>query len=256
MSENSSRRRCFRPGLKPVLEILRDSPERVLKVFCKTNSREAGKIRDLCGRANVPLEFVENLDNLYASDSVALSRQGVVAELREWRQPSEAELLSDAVVAPLPLVLALDQIQDVGNLGTLVRTAYALGCAGALLPEHNGAKIGAGASRAAAGALELFPLVKVTNLARSLDKFEEAGFTVCAAAKTSPGKIINAFDYAWSFPTVLVLGSEQKGIRPGVFKRCQLTLSIPFAREFDSLNIAQAGAILMGLCAASYSRRK
>ena len=149
--------------------------------------------------------------------------------------------------APLPLVVALDQVQDPGNVGTLCRTLYALGGAGVILPRHNSAYLGPAAHRAAAGALERLPVARVTNLAHALDEAEEAGFSIYGAG-CGPDAA-DAFEHAMQLPAVLVLGNEDKGLRPGVAKRCGRMLRIPLARKFDSLNVAQAGAILLGLAA-------
>ena len=120
--------------------------------------------------------------------------------------------------------------------------------AGMLLPRHNSAYLGRAAPRAAAGALERLPIARVDNLAHALDSAEEAGLTLyvagCGGAAT-----VNAFEEPLRLPAVLVLGNEDKGLRPGVAKRCAQMLHIPLARSFDSLNVAQAGAILLGLAA-------
>ena len=153
----------------------------------------------------------------------------------------------------LPEVLAgqryvvLDGVQDPGNVGTLCRTLYALGGAGVILPRHNSAYLGPAAHRAAAGALERLPVARVTNLAHALDEAEEAGFSIYGAG-CGPDAA-DAFEHAMQLPAVLVLGNEDKGLRPGVAKRCGRMLRIPLARKFDSLNVAQAGAILLGLAA-------
>ena len=143
--------------------------------------------------------------------------------------------------------LILDALQDPGNVGTLCRTLYALGGAGVILPRHNSAYLGPAAHRAAAGALERLPVARVTNLAHALDEAEEAGFSIYGAG-CGPDAA-DAFEHAMQLPAVLVLGNEDKGLRPGVAKRCGRMLRIPLARKFDSLNVAQAGAILLGLAA-------
>ena len=162
----------------------------------------------------------------------------------------KAQLLAAVADAPLPLLLALDQVQDPGNVGTLCRTLYALGGAGLLLPRHNSAYLGPGARRAAAGALEHLPVAQVTNLALALDSADEAGLTIYGAGGAEGPNSLDAFTDRMRLPAVLVLGNEDKGLRPGVAKRCAHMLRIPLARSFDSLNVAQAGAVLLGLAAA------
>ncbi|MBD5552861.1 MAG: RNA methyltransferase [Desulfovibrio sp.] len=243
------------PGLKPVLELIELAPGRIQKIFLKNECRAAAKIRALalaCGIPIVPAD-ARQLDKLCAaSPQNRISHQGVIALLKHAGPQTLADLLNQA--APLNLILALDQIQDPGNLGVLCRTAWALGCAGLLLPEHNSAPLGPAAMRSSAGSLAFLPTCVTANLARSLDEAEEAGFAIYGAGHASHITPTSAFQFAWPLPAVLVLGNENKGLRPGVAKRCAVMLAIPMARTFDSLNVAQAGAILMGLCAAAHAQ--
>lgn len=197
------------------------------------------------------------------------SHQGVIARVFDAGFAELGDILRDAPDAPLPLIVALDQVQDPGNVGTLARTLYALGAAGLIVVRHGGAALGGAAARAAAGALEKLPVTKVTNLARALDEADEAGYTIYAAGGSAGGTDadvaserkdgkggkhasapLNPFTEPLRTPAVLVLGNEDTGIRPNVAKRCHFTLTIPMARDFDSLNVAQAGAILVGCFAA------
>ncbi len=155
------------------------------------------------------------------------------------------DILRDAPDAPLPLIVALDQVQDPGNVGTLARTLYAMGAAGLVVVRHGGAALGGAAARAAAGALEKLPVTKVTNLARALDEADEAGYTIYAAGGATtdgdgkPGSApLNPFTEPLRTPAVLVLGNEDTGIRPNVAKRCHFTLTIPWPR----LRFAERGA--------------
>ena len=188
-----------------------------------------------------------------AAQSSHSSHQGVIARVFDAGFAEFGDILRDAPDAPLPLIVALDQVQDPGNVGTLARTLYAMGAAGLVVVRHGGAALGGAAARAAAGALEKLPVTKVTNLARALDEADEAGYTIYAAGGTAPdtdskpgSAPLNPFTAQLRTPAVLVLGNEDTGIRPNVAKRCHFTLSIPMARDFDSLNVAQAGAILVG----------
>lgn len=257
------------PGLKPVLELLAREPRRIDCVFCKKGLRapEAREVQNLCRQNGVRFSLVEQaaLDRLCRPKSPAhagqvregrdrLSHQGVVARLAATGFCELDELLAAVPGAPLPILLALDQVQDPGNVGTLCRTLYALGGAGLILPRHNSAYLGPAARRAAAGALEDLPVARVANLAHALDSAEEAGLTIYGAGGAPAPNSLDAFVQPPRLPAVLVLGNEDKGLRPGVAKRCAQMLRIPLARSFDSLNVAQAGAVLLGLAAAAHSR--
>lgn len=236
-------------GVKPVLELLQSDPDRVDVLFIRKGlrTRETALMLDICRAASVRFALVESaaLDRMCA-DSHQLRHQGVAARLRQLPALSLENLLEAVPSAPLPLLLALDQVQDPGNVGTLARTLYALGGAGLLLPRHNSAYLGGAARRAAAGALERLPVACVPNLGHALDLAEEVGLTVVGTGGEGG---LDAFSAPLPLPAVLVLGNEGKGLRPGVAKRCAYMLRIPMVRKFDSLNVAQAGAITLGLYA-------
>ena len=229
----------FLPGLKPVLEHLETSPRNVEAVYLRAGKGGPAiqRILELCAEAGIRFVF---------SDAVALDRmcagnhQGVVARLSAVPGATLEEVLEAGNAAPLPLILALDRVQDPGNLGTLARTLYAMGGAGLIVPKHNSAHIGNAAARSSAGALARLPVARVANLSRALEQAEALGYTIYAAGKTD--NAFDVFETPLRLPAVLVLGNEEQGVRPGVTKRCSETLFIPMARDFDSLNVAQAGA--------------
>ena len=241
------------PGLKPVLELLERDPSLVDMVYVRRGrvSSESKRLLDLCRAAGVRFSLVD--ESALARVAGNSGHQGVAARLRETGLADWDDLLDSVPAAPLPLLVALDQVRDPGNVGTLARTLYALGAAGMVLPRHNSAFLGPGARRSAAGALERLPIAQVTNLARAVEDAAERGFFTFAAQKTESA--LDPFAEHLPTPALLVLGGEQDGIRPGVARRCAASLCIPFLRDFDSLNVAQAGAILVSCfarCAGSF----
>ncbi len=246
MKKNSHNHASYLAGIKPVLELLQSNPERVDTLFLKKGLRnqESNLMLDICRSEDIRFSLVDpvTLDRMCSAQ-----HQGVVARLGAHVHIPLTELLEKALIAPLPLLVALDQVQDPGNVGTLARTMHALGFAGLILPKHNSAYLGDGAKKAAAGALEHLPLSQVTNLGHALDEAEEAGFSIIGTGMKTDA--LNAFTHALPLPAVLVLGNEGKGMRPGIAKRCGHIVSIPMQNHFDSLNVAQAGAILLGLVA-------
>ena len=247
----------LQPGIKPVTELLQQSPEKIDAVFVRKGrkDKETDLILDLCRQAGVRFSLVDDtfLDRLWSG-----RHQGVIARLFGTGFTDLDDLLARAVDEPLPLIVALDQVQDPGNAGALARTLYALGGAGLIVPRHNGVYLGAAAARVAAGALDKLAVAKVPNLAQALDAALDAGYTIygadaaAALAASDPAATPeNVFAFSPRLPAVLVLGSEDGGLRPIIRKRCSVFLSIPFAREFDSLNVAQAGAVIISAFAAA-----
>ena len=250
------------PGLKPVLELLQSDAGKIDHVFLRKgrSNKESNLVLDLCREHHV--RFTLSEDDALSRLCDGVQHQGVAARLRGMSYIPAEDLLEQAFDAPLPLIVALDQVLDPGNVGTLVRTLYALGVAGLIVPRHNSAFLGPGAQRSAAGSLEKLPISEVVNLARTVELAAKSGFTTyCAqlgginalashapqSQQSDDSKIItrdNTESTILQLPALLVLGSEESGVRQGVQKHCHHNLSIPFLREFDSLNVAQAGAIL------------
>ncbi len=235
-------------GIKPVLELLQTEPQRVDTLFLKKGLRhqEASLMLDICRAHGIRFSLVESI----ALDRMCSSQhQGVIARLGAMVQTPLSDLLQQGLQATFPLIVALDQVQDPGNVGTLARTLHSLGGAGLILPKHNSAYLGDAAKKAAAGALEHLPISQVTNLGHALDEAEEMGFTLLGTGMKAEQNSLNAFTDSLPLPAILVLGNEGKGMRPGIAKRCHQLLYIPMQNNFDSLNVAQAGAILLGLMA-------
>jgi 23S rRNA (guanosine2251-2'-O)-methyltransferase len=239
-------------GRKPVLELLTRSPSKVGLVALQQGVRgpEVEALLEECRKARIRFKFLEKLAFAKAYPQ---ARQGVAAKVAAKEFASPAELLEAARSAPLPLVLALDQVQDPGNAGALARTLLALGGAGLIVPKHNAAFLGAGAMRASAGALERLPVALAVNLGRTLEECAQAGFEVYYAG-LSP-ECADLFAAKLTLPAVLVLGGEDKGVRPGVAKHCAGGLRIPLPGGFDSLNVAQAGAVILGQFARAASAK-
>jgi 23S rRNA (guanosine2251-2'-O)-methyltransferase len=227
-------------GRNPVRELLESTPKRIDTVLVRKGQRDA-KVQEIVSLADenrIKVQFVDDvaLRRLYSG-----SHQGVVAITAAVEYAELDILIASVKDAPLPVLLALDQVQDPGNLGAMARTAWALGAAGIIVPRHGGAYIGAGAMRSSAGALHHLPVARVTNMSQALDACADAGLSVlCADAEGE-----DLYKAAIDLPAVLVLGGEGKGVRHGVGKHCQKRLAVPLRRTFDSLNVAQAAAICL-----------
>ena len=197
-------------------------------------------IRSLAATAAVPVTFtdVSELDNL----SYGAQHQGVVAAVRPPPPAALDDLLEGASAGGPPLILAADQVQDVGNLGALLRTLEAVDGTGAIVPTRRSAALTGGLARASAGASLRTPLVQVANIARALDQLREAGAWVYALDQQGDTDFTDA---DFSRPTCLVVGGEARGVRPAVRKACDAALRIPMYGGVGSLNVAVAGALVL-----------
>ncbi len=227
-------------GKKPVMEALEDNPDHIdLVLVKKPVPRGLDPVLSRCRQLHVRFKLVPDQE----LQQIGASRQGIAARLRVHTLMDLDLLLQNTAEAGFPVLLVLDQVQDPGNLGTLARTLAALGGAGIIIPRDRSAPLGPGAMKASAGALTRIGISQVTNLARTLDHIGRAGFNIYAATMNQGQSVL---EQTFEFPAVLVLGGEEKGIRPNVLKRCPAKIHIPMAGRVDSLNVAQAGALILG----------
>ncbi len=170
------------------------------------------------------------------------SHQGVIAETAPFRFTPLEEVISATAERPRALVVALDHVTDPGNLGAVVRTAEVAGASAVLVPERRSAGVTPAAYKAAAGAFAHLPVVKETNLVRSLERLKAAGFWI-AGADASASQTL------WQAPldgrVVLVMGSEGEGLARLTRESCDFLVRLPQSGQVESLNVAQAAAVLV-----------
>lgn len=141
-----------------------------------------------------------------------------------------------------PLIIALDGVSDVRNFGAIVRTADCLGAHAIVIPEKGSARITADAVKTSAGALHSFPVCREKSIVSAIRYLKESGLKVICAAESS-GKIV--FKESLSGPSVLILGSEDKGISRELTELSDYRVSIPMTGTIESLNVSVAAGILL-----------
>lgn len=141
-----------------------------------------------------------------------------------------------------PLIIALDGVSDVRNFGAIVRTAECLGAHGIIIPEKGSARITADAVKTSAGALHTFPVCREKSIVRSIEFLKDSGLKViCAGEKSAE----TASDVQLTGPTVLILGSEDKGISRELVALSDNQIKIPMTGAIGSLNVSVAAGILL-----------
>jgi len=164
--------------------------------------------------------------------------QGVVAEVDAYSYGDGSGLLESSGA----LIIVLDQVQDPRNLGAVCRSAEVAGAAGVVIPERRSASVTAVACKASAGAVELLEIARVRNIADWLAAAKDSGFWIWGAAgdaDQAPWQV----DLTGS--TVLVMGTEEKGLRPRVAGACDGMVAIPQNGRIDSLNVSAAASVLL-----------
>jgi 23S rRNA (guanosine2251-2'-O)-methyltransferase len=175
-------------------------------------------------------------------DAMAPERhQGMVAAVAAAPLLNEGDLDEILDRSSAPFVLILDGIQDPRNLGAIVRVADAAGVDAIVTLRHGTPGLTATVARAAAGATSWVPVVRVANLARTIDKLKDRGLFVWAA---DPDASLPYTGCDLRGPVALVVGAEGRGVRPLVRARADGTVAIPMAGRVGSLNAAAAAAVL------------
>ena len=223
-------------GIHPVAEALRAGRplERIL-VAKGAGGPKLQEIIDLARKGAVPLRFEPRpaLDRL----SGTAAHQGVVALGAAQKYRSLEDVASGA-----RLLVFLDGVEDPHNLGAVIRTAHAAGADAVVIPERRAAGLTDVVAKAAAGALEHLPVVRVGNLNRALDEIKDSGYAVYGVDEKGT---VDYDQVSYSSPAALVLGGEGKGIHEMVRKRCDAVLRIPMAGKISSLNVSVAAGIVL-----------
>jgi 23S rRNA (guanosine2251-2'-O)-methyltransferase len=229
-------------GRHAVLEALRASRRKVQRISLAPGVRRAGSAADI-------LEVAQRLGCPVGEASSGLlerlgpvNHQGVVAETGPYPYVDLDHILPSQVENDA-LYLVLDHLQDVQNLGTLLRTAEAMAVAGVLLPDRRAAAITPAAVNASAGAVEYLAIAQVGNLPQTLEILKRAGAWV-VGMHASP-EAVPLGRASLGGPLALVVGAEGAGLSRLVREHCDWLMSIPMYGRVESLNASVAGSIAL-----------
>jgi 23S rRNA (guanosine2251-2'-O)-methyltransferase len=231
-------------GIHPVCEVLKRQEWPVLKIHMDRTSAGRPPMQQIVQTARsrgipVQLEDKQSLRKLAGAGV----HQGVVAILQEVPYADLDDIMSAWRNSGLKAtILVLDSVQDPHNLGALVRTAYCAGCHGVVLPKDRSASLTPAAIKASAGAAVHIPVARVTNLAYALDRLRQCGIWIIG---TSPESAQDIFETEFDLDLALVMGGEEKGLRPIVRKRCHAMVRIPMAGHISSLNVSVAAGVIL-----------
>jgi 23S rRNA (guanosine2251-2'-O)-methyltransferase len=223
-------------GIHAVREALRAGrPIERVSIARGAGGARLQEIIDLCRQAGVPVRFEprEALDRM----SRSAPHQGVVAVAAAQR----ASRLED-VLARAGLLVVLDGVEDPHNFGAIIRTAYAAGATAVVAPERRAAPLSEAVAKAAAGALSLLPVVRVTNINRALEEMKQAGFWIYGVDERGSTAYYEA---EYSDSAAVVFGGEGRGLHELTRKRCDFLLRIPMSGQIASLNVSVAAGIVL-----------
>lgn len=232
-------------GRNPILEALH-SDEKVEEIWVAEGVRRDGTLAEaleLARSKRIPVRDVlrKELEKQARSVGGGRGHQGIVARLHSFVYADLEDILT-ASEGGNPLILVLDCLQDVQNLGSLLRASEAAGVDGVILPQRRAAGVTPAVRKASAGAVEHLRIAQVNNLVQAINKLKKAGMWVVGM---DPGaqRVFWEVDMAGSM--ALVVGSEGSGMRRLVRESCDILVRLPMRGTISSLNAAVAGSIVL-----------
>lgn len=240
--EKDSKNSDIIEGRNPVLEALKSGRE-INKILVASGASE-GSVKQIIAMAKdkgIIIQKVERskLDGISESDN----HQGVIAYVAAYNYSELDEVLAKVEAEGRdPFIVICDEINDPHNLGSIIRTANAVGADCVIIPKRRSVGITAVVAKTSAGAIEYVPVCRVSNLNQTIAKLKERGIWVAAADMDGTSEHFKA---NLKGKMAIVVGSEGEGISRLVKENCDFVVKIPMKGAVTSLNASVAAAILM-----------
>jgi 23S rRNA (guanosine2251-2'-O)-methyltransferase len=232
-------------GRQPVHEVLRAGRRQVFKILLAKGVRQAEvvtQILTLAEQAHVSVQATEQRDLDKFGGEV--NHQGLAAEVAGYPYADLASLLAIARQAEdPPFLLLLDHVQDPQNLGSLLRSAEAVGVHGVVIPARRAASVTPAAVRASAGAAEHIRVAQVPNLVQAMESLKSNGIWLAGLEALPEARLYSQADLTG--PVGLIVGSEGRGLARLIRETCDFLIRLPMRGQVGSLNAAIAGAIAL-----------
>lgn len=237
MSENGE----LIAGKNPVLEALRSGRE-MNKIWIAEGVKTSGikEMLDLARERRVLVQFVpkKKIDQLSSAN-----HQGIVASVAAYQYAHLDDLFEAAKDKKEdPFFIILDELEDPHNLGSIMRTADAIGVHGIIIPKRRSVGLTATVAKASTGAIEHVPVCRVNNLSQTVDELKERGLWI---AGTDAKGTIDYRKMDANLPLAIIIGSEGKGMSRILKEKCDFLYHLPMVGHVNSLNASVAAALLM-----------
>ncbi|MDO5070999.1 MAG: 23S rRNA (guanosine(2251)-2'-O)-methyltransferase RlmB [Pasteurella multocida] len=230
-------------GIHAVSAFLNNAPERLIEVYA-LKGRDDKRLQPLLNelhRLGITIQFVnrQTLDKKAEGEV----HQGIMARVQPAKELNEADLDTLLQNQSNPLLLVLDGVTDPHNLGACLRTADAAGVCAVIVPKDKSAQLTAIARKVACGAAEVVPLIRVTNLARTLRELQQKhNIWVVGTAGEATNTL---YQTQLTGGLALVMGAEGEGMRRLTREHCDQLISIPIAGSVSSLNVSVATGVCL-----------
>lgn len=229
-------------GRNPVYEVLRAKRRHVFRILLAKGIDRSGHVNDIIKLAQARKLQIEEVPRNQI-DSIGVNHQGVALQASGYPMAAIDEVILQAGKRGEPLfVLVLDEIQDPQNLGTLFRSAEAVGIHGVVLPFRRTASVTPAVVSASSGAVEHLLITQI-NLAQAIEELKTKGAWVVGLEGGAGSKPIEQVDLSGDL--VIVVGNEGSGMRPLTRRLCDHLVRLPMRGQIDSLNAAVAGSVAL-----------
>ncbi len=228
-------------GRNPVLEALRSNRE-INKIWIAEGSQKGsmGQVINLAKERQVMTQIVPKKKIDAMVDGV---HQGVIAAVAAHQYAELDDLFKLAERRnEQPFFLILDEIEDPHNLGSIMRTADAVGAHGIIIPKRRAVGLTATVAKASTGAIEYIPVARVTNLSRTIEELKERGLWIAGTDAKGSDDYRNLDG---NMPIGIIIGSEGKGMSRILKEKCDFLIHMPMVGKVTSLNASVAAGLLM-----------
>lgn len=228
-------------GRKAVIEAMQTGKQ-LERIYLQgtVHGETVDEIKRLAEKTQTPINKVpvEKLNNFNVSN-----HEGCVALIAKVQYQDLQDVISFVVdKGESPLLLILDGITDIRNIGGIARSAYCFGVHAIIIPDKGVGALNEDAVLTSAGALEKIAVCRVNSLMKTVDDLHMNGIKVFASEMKAAKK---TYDCAFNEPCAIVMGGEEKGIYPALLKVCDEQFQIPMTGDFDSLNVSVATGIIL-----------
>lgn len=228
-------------GKNPVLEALRSTRD-INKIWIAEGVKKNGikELLDMASERRIVVQFVpkQKIDNLSSEN-----HQGVVASVAAYNYAELDDIFK--IVEERgedPFIMILDELEDPHNLGSIMRTADAVGAHGIIIPKRRSVSLTAVVAKSSTGAIEYIPTVRVNNLSQTVDELKERGVWI-AGTDAKGSQDYRRMDA--TLPLAVIIGSEGKGMSRILKEKCDFLYNLPMVGHVTSLNASVAASLLM-----------
>lgn len=229
-------------GIHAVKAVLEREPERFIEAYV-LKGRQDDRLMPILNDLQVCGVSIQQMTRKTLDDKArGANHQGIIARVKPAKQLNENDIDDILAQHESPLLLVLDGVTDPHNLGACLRNTDAAGAAAIIVPKDRSAPMNATVSKVACGAAEVVPLIRVTNLARTMRTLQEKGIWFVGTAGEATHDIYQA---KLTGPLAIVMGAEGDGMRRLTRETCDDLIKIPMAGSVSSLNVSVASGICL-----------